>query len=125
MPDIALDLNRTSPTYRDVKIVDGDLVLVDGKAEILQNILQTLGVYQGEWFMNLNLGIPYFQQILVNNPNQAVINAIFITSILNVPGVTQLLKYNFSPDTNTRILTVDFTVQTTSGIVDYRGLINQ
>jgi hypothetical protein len=121
--DIALDLNPLSPTYRDVLIANGDLVLVDKGPAILQHILQRLSTFLGEWFLDNTIGIPYFQQVLVKTPNQATIDAIFINAILNVPGVTQLTKYGFKAEFTSRTLRLSFTAQTTAGIVNYAGLI--
>lgn len=123
MSDILIDLDPLSNTYLDWVIQNGDLVLADDKQGILQNILQTLKIYFGEWFMNTSLGIPYFNQILVKNPQQDVINAILINQILNVPGVSQLNEYSFTPDFIARKLEVSFLAQTTAGLVDYTGLL--
>ena len=65
MTDIALDLDQNSPTYRDVQIVNGDLQLVGAGPAILQHILQRLGIFLGEWFLDNTIGVPYFQQVLV------------------------------------------------------------
>lgn len=123
MTDIALDLDQTSLTYRDVIVENGDLQLVGGGPAIIQHILQRLGIFLGEWFLDNTIGVPYFQQVLVKNPNQAIIDAIFINQILNVPGVTQVTKYSFTANAATRQLTTNFTAQTTTGIVNYAGLI--
>lgn len=121
MADIALDLDPNSPTYRDVKMSGGDLQIVDGKEAILQNILQRLRIYLGEWFMDNTKGIDYFNQILVKNPQQSKIDAIIINQILSVPGVTLLTNYSFSTNFVTRVLLINFKCQTTSGIVQYSG----
>lgn len=123
MTDIALDMDPTSPTFKDLKIVDGDLVLVDGLDGIQQNIMQSLKIFKGEWFMDNSLGLDYFGQILVKNPNQRVIDAIFLNAILSVPGVTAVTAYTFEPNFVTRQLFVTFTVQTTNGIVNYAGAL--
>ena len=124
MTDIAIDYNPLSSTYQDIQIVNGDLVIVDGPQAILQNIIQTLGLFLGEWFLNVNLGIDYYGQILVKNPIQSTVDAIFINQILNVPGVTALLAFSFNPNFVTRILALTFKAQVTGGIVDYTGSIN-
>lgn len=121
--DIGFDLVATSSTYRDLQFVNNDLVLISGTTAILQNILETLGVFLGEWFLDTSIGIDYFNQILVKNPDQATINAIFINQILSVAGVVQLNSYSFTPNFITRQLSIKFSVQTTQGIVNYAGLI--
>ncbi len=122
--DLQLDLsNPLSPTYKDLLIQNNDLVLVDGQQAILQDILQTLSFLYGEWFLNNQIGIPYFQQILVKNPDQRAIDAIFIDAILGVPGVQSLSLYQFIPSYQYRNLAIEFIAQTTSGIVSYSGVI--
>lgn len=122
--DIEINLNPASLTFTDIVFqANGDFATVDGSLGILQNILQTLKVYLGEWYLNTNIGLDYYGQILVKNPKQSAIDAIFINAILGVAGVQQLNSYSFSPNFITRQLTVSFSAQTTSGIVDYEGLI--
>jgi hypothetical protein len=121
--DIALDNNPLSTTYKDITIVNGDLPTVSGTAAILQNILQTLSVFLGEWFLNTNLGIDYFGSVLTKNPSQKIINAIFINQILSVPGVTNLTAYSFAVNAATRSIAIAFTAQTTQGIVNYTGTL--
>lgn len=122
--DMAMDLSTASVHFTDIDFTaNGDLQLVDGTTAILQNILQTLKIFFGEWFLDQSLGIDYFNQILIKNPNRDVINAIFINQILSVPGVISLLSYSFTPNFITRQLTIAFKAQVTNGIVDYAGLI--
>lgn len=123
MSDIKLNMNKPSPSYRDFELQNGDLVLTSGLAEIQQNILQRLSVFFGEWFMNVQIGIPYFDKILVKNPDQGEIDALLTNTIQSVPGVIGLLSYSFSPDFVKRTLNVAFSAQTTQGKVDYEGLI--
>lgn len=121
--DLALDTNPLSTTFGDIYLVNGDLATVSGAAAILQNILQTLGVFAGEWFLNVNQGVDYLGKILIKNPNQRIIDAILISQILSVPGVTALTSYSFKADFVTRTLSVRFSAQTTQGIVDYSGTL--
>lgn len=123
MTSIALNLTPGSPTFGDSILSAGDFQLVTSTTEILQNILQTLKVFLGEWFLDSNLGVDYYGTVLVKNPNQQSIDAIFISQILTVPGVTQLNSYSFTPDYVTRRLKIAFSVLTTTGIVKYSGLV--
>jgi hypothetical protein len=121
--DLKLDLNKTSSSYGDIVITNGDTPLVDGKLAILQDVLTALKTFKGECFMNTSIGIDYFGQILVKNPKQDVIDAILINAIVQVPGVTQLNKYGFASNFLTRQLTIAFELATVDGIVSYSGLI--
>lgn len=126
MADLSLDLNKTSGTYKDLLLLDGDLVLTAdadsrGANNILQNILQRMSFFLGEWFLDNTQGLPWFQQILVKGPDQSKIDAIFQNAIMGTPGVTQLLSYTFTPNTTARTLNVTFVAMTTSGKVNYSG----
>jgi hypothetical protein len=126
MVDISLDLNPASPNYKDLLIIDNDLVLTsdadpNGTNPILQDIVQNLSFFLGEWFLDNTKGIPYFQQILVKNPDQSKIDAFFVNTILGTPGVLQLLSYSFSANYAARLLNVTFSAMTTMGKVNYSG----
>ena len=124
MSDVLLDLSKTSSNFGDFSIVNNDLVIVtDQKIEIQQHILQRLRTYLGEWFMDLTIGIDYFGQILTKNPDQSSIDAIIQSEILNTPGVTELATYSFHPDFKNRIMSLSFSVNTTSGVVNYEGAL--
>lgn len=46
-------------TNGDIDIIDDDLILVGGQEEMRQNVENRLAVNQGEWFLNLGLGLSY------------------------------------------------------------------
>lgn len=124
MSDIKLDLDPVSASLNDLLIVNGDLVIVDGAQAILQSILQRLRMYLGEWFMDNSIGLPWFDQILVKNPDQSKIDGLIQNQILSTPGVDTLTAYSIvKADFTTRVLEISFEVQTTSGTVNYEGLI--
>lgn len=128
MSDISLDLRKGSSTFNDYLIIDGDLALTSdaqegGSNPVLQDILQAMRTFLNEWYLDNTLGIPYFQQILVKNPDQSKIDALFQNVILDRPGVVQLLSYKFTPSNALRSLDVEFKAQTTSGVVDYSGTL--
>jgi hypothetical protein len=123
MSDIKMDLSNGSTDFGDILIENNDLVMVTGKEAIKQDIVQRLRTFLGEWFLDNTIGVPYYQQILVKNPNQSNIDAIFINVILSTPGVTQLSEYSFKPNYTIRQLEIDFIAQTTDGEVDYAGLL--
>jgi hypothetical protein len=92
----------------DIEIVGGQLVLVDGPEEYRQHLQQRLRTYFGEWFMDLSIGIPYHDGIMVKRPNDVVINNLIKREILTSPGVTVLEEYSSDYIPATRKLNVDF-----------------
>jgi len=123
--DISLDLNPISPTFNDLLVQNGDLVITPTQLDaIQQHIVQRIRIFLGEWFLDNTIGLPYFQQILVKNPNQSVIDSLFASQILSTPGVTLLNSYSFRVDFVNRTLNISFSALTTSGTVNYQGLIS-
>lgn len=134
MADLAIDLNPIDvgqPYYKDIFVSNGDLTLTSDLTPnnpastnpVFQDILQRLSFFLGEWFLDNTQGVAYYQQILIKNPDQSKIDAIFQNVILGTPGVTQLNSYTFTPNLAQRTLTVTFSCITTSGIVNYSGII--
>lgn len=129
MVDISLDLNKNSATYNDILITNNDITLTsdansNGANPVLQDILQRLRFYLGEWFLDNTQGIPWIQQILIKNPNISGVEAILMNTIVGTPGVTQLTDFTASFNTAQRIFSVSFKCITTQGVVIYSGNIN-
>ena len=128
MADLSLDLNKGSSTYGDLLLLNGDLVLTsdanpNGTNPVLQNIVQRLRWFQGEWFLNVNGGVPYLQTIFIKGQSLSKIEAIFFSVISNTPGVVVITSFSVSFNSLTRLLTISFQCQTTSGPIDYSGTL--
>lgn len=126
MVDLSLDLTESSSTYRDLLFENNDLVLTSdanpaGTNPILQDLLQLLSFYAGEWFLNNTEGFPWLQAVFVKNPNLGQIDALLQNEISSAPGVTQLLSYSSNANFEFRVLNVTFSVMTTSGKVNWSG----
>ena len=98
---------------------DGDLYLNrNGDVEIIGSIRQALQIklkwFLGEWVFNPDLGVPYFEDILIKNPNQAIIEKDIREQILSVEGVTGIDSLSLSWDRQTRNLSCKFIAQTLS-----------
>jgi hypothetical protein len=137
MVDIALDLAPADvglASYKDLLTINNDLALTsDGYPAgsipaaatnpVLQDIIQRLRFFLGEWFLDNTQGVPYFQQILIKNPDQSKVDAIFSNIIMGTPGVQTLTSYSFAIDTTNRIFSVAFRCTSTSGPINYSGNI--
>ena len=75
---------------------------------ILQTVKTRLLLHYEEWFLDLNAGIPYFQLILVNNPNLVEIESIIGREIALTDGVDRVLNIALSFRPEDRSLAVDF-----------------
>jgi len=88
--------------------------IVDGKATV-QAVNSKLKLFVGEWFLNVNDGIPYFQKILGKPRSLHEIERLIKRAILSVEGVEKLTKFDVRLDQNTRKLAIEFRAQTIYG----------
>jgi len=108
--------------FSGLLIVNGDLVLTKDADAIKQHLTQRLKMFSGEWFLDLTEGVPYFQNILIKNPNPDVVDGLLKEEILSTPGVDELLSFNLDYDASLRKLTVDFSVRVLDTIIDFENL---
>lgn len=93
----------------------GDLSLVSDLEAIRQAVQIMCQTFLEEWFLDLDAGIPYFQNVLVKSPNIAAIRQIFKNKIESVPGVVAVTRLDLNFDRTTRSLKVDFAANTDLG----------
>lgn len=102
----------------DLDFSTGNLQVLAGAEAIVQGVLVRLQFFKGEWFLDLDAGIPYFQSVLVKNPDPNVLQTIFREAILATPGVLALTSLVLTLDRVTRRLTVAFRISTDVGELD-------
>ena len=100
---------------------DTDLRLVTDADAIRQHLMQRLKTFMGEWFLDLRIGVPYLQHVMVKNPSPVVLDSVFKAEIINTPGVTELLAFDLRIDAAARQLQVDFKVRVAG---DYGEIIS-
>lgn len=106
----------------DLQIDGGSLSLVTGLDGIKQDLIQKLRSFMGEWFLDLSDGVPYYQNILIKNPNPQVVESLLQDRILATPGVLEILSFNLEYDPALRKLTGAFDVRSEDGIINYESL---
>lgn len=88
--------------------------LVDTPAAVAQEVLTTLLLFQGEWFLDITAGVPWFTQVAgvgtIPLYDQTIKDA-----ILNVQGVTGIVNYSSSLNRTMRVLSVSVTIDTLFG----------
>lgn len=100
--DIKLDASG------DIDVTTGDLQLLGGQEATSQELRIRLRTFLGEWFADTRIGIPYFESILVKNPDSAAVQNFFREAILQTPGVVQLQGLTTAYDGPSRTLSVTF-----------------
>lgn len=113
MSDLKLD------DTHDLELDNGDLLLTEGIDRTRQFLSQRLKFFEGEWFLDTDLGIAYFDEVFVKNPDPIALDTIFKDVILDTPGVLGLEEYEMLLDTATRELKLSFHARTTDGPIEF------
>jgi hypothetical protein len=103
----------------DLKITNGRISMTTGADAIRQHLRTKLGLFLGEWFLDTTIGVPWFRDVLVKNPNIVVIQDMLKDQILSTQGVIEITRFDFDYQSANRFLRVDFTVLTTEGFIDF------
>lgn len=118
MSDLAIDINTG-----DLILEDGDINLNSGLEAIRQNLQARLSFFLGEWFLDVDSGVPYYQDVLKKNPDPVVLDGVFKDAILGTPGVLGLEEFDMQLDTSLRQLKLIFKARSTDGIIDFDQLL--
>lgn len=109
-PDLLLDTDT-----HDLVVRDGDLVV---ESSVAQAIKMRILFFRGEWFLNTSVGIPYYEEVFIKQPNLDHLSGLFRRVIIQTPGVTELLSFSLDFDDTTRELSVSFTADSIQGEID-------
>jgi hypothetical protein len=118
MIDFALD-----PTSGDLIFKDFDFALVGGVDQIAQNLAIRLRFIQGEWFLNILAGIPYYQYFFIKNPNQIQVETFLKNEIANTRGVINITSFSSNFDGVNRKFSVNFGCRTLDGNLEMEQIL--
>ena len=99
----------------DLVFTNNQLTFVDGADQVKQSIIQRFRTFAGEWFLDTSLGIPYFQNVLVKNPNLTLIESYFKNELWAVPGVLSIITFSLNFDPVARTISISCSVQSSAG----------
>lgn len=98
----------------DIDVSKQDLQLTSGIDAVMQSVRIRLQFFMGEWFLDTTQGVPYFQQVLVKNPDLNALASIFRNVVLGTPGIKSLTQFSLDHDRQARTLSV-----TMAGVADF------
>ena len=108
-----------NPDTHDVEFVNGDCPVTTtiqlGVAQRLKIMLQT---FLGEWFLNTDTGIPYFEAIFGKVRSKSSVDLILQEKILSDPGVIEMVEFESELDGARRVYSMRFKVRTSEGVTD-------
>lgn len=107
MPDLRLDEDT-----HDLYFENNDLVITTGESDSLRQRLKVkLYSFQGEWFLNTQEGVPYFESIFGKNRAKESIDTIFKRKIVEENEVEQLIDFKSVVDRTNRVYSMQFRVK--------------
>lgn len=74
---------------------------------VAQRQRQHIETYNGEWFLNRDVGVEWFEYVYVSPFNLGIAEYILKEAMLNVPGTEEIFEFDVSVDYITRGLRVN------------------
>ncbi|MFG6334519.1 MAG: hypothetical protein K1W20_03455 [Lachnospiraceae bacterium] len=116
MKDILLDADG------DIRLTEeGDILLVTSP---VQEVLIKLRWYFAEWVFDPDKGIPWFESVLVKNPDVEGIKKRLIREILDVDDVLEVTGMDISVNTESRNACVIFQFRTDKETYDEEVILH-
>ena len=114
---ILIDLALSATSHDLLLSSTNDLMLIGNAERVAQQIKISLKAFLGEWFLDTGFGLPYFEEILVKNPNMMIVREIIRDCILAVSGVVKVNELTVEFDRSARTLLIAHETITTEGLV--------
>lgn len=99
----------------DISFSSQGFSLVDGVSQIAQNVAIRLRTFLGEYYLNTDVGLPYYEDIFVKPANEIRVDSLFKNEILETTGILELVSYKSSFDDITRAYSIAFSARTVTG----------
>ena len=113
--DLTLEKDLILSSSHDLQIKDFDIALTTDAAIVAQRVKQALLLFRGEWFLDTELGMPYYESILGSKNSIDAVRAIFISEIRSVEGVKDLVEFDIQFNEETRLVKITFTIEDVLG----------
>lgn len=95
--------------YVDFAIGNNDIICEDGKIklaykadEVLQRVRTRLRKIRGEWFLNINSGVPYYEGQILGGKDFNYVKLVISSEILDTYGVSDVQEINLITDPKTK-----------------------
>lgn len=104
------------PDTGDIVYDNADLPLVteDSRQDVAQRLRIKLQTYLGEWFLNIENGVPYYERVLRKGVRKEDIDVLFQSLIREEDGVLEIVEFE-STLSPSREYNMRFRVRTDEG----------
>lgn len=99
----------------DFDLENGNLVLCRDARAIAAHIETRFRFFLGEWFLDLREGVPYYEDILVKNPDIGVLRQILRYVVVSTPGVVDIQTFSLEYEASSRTVRYAFNATADSG----------
>lgn len=99
--DIGINLQTN-----DIAHADGLIGYVNLENETVQRIRTCLRRIEGEWFLDINAGLPYFGGQILGGKDLEYVKLLIREEILSIDGVTKITEINILMDKTTKHVSV-------------------
>ena len=79
---------------QDLGVLNSDLEFVRDTDELQQNVRILLQFYKGEWFLDAEAGVPYFEKVFEKGVEKDVLDSIFKTAILGNKDILRITSFD-------------------------------
>jgi len=107
----------------DVQISSGDVVYIDEPSSTRQRLEQKFRLWRGEWFLNVNAGFPWMQDVLGQKPRPEVLRSLAYDLVVNDPGVRSVDDLTTGFENVDRQLRITFTARLISGTIENMDIL--
>jgi|SRR5690554_4587278 len=109
----------------DYLLTDGDITIANGDAQFIsepqatrQRLEQKLRLWRGEWFLNVNAGFPWLQDVLGQRPRPEVLRSLVFDLVSSDPGVKAVSALSLEFEGVERQLRISFDARLIDGATE-------
>lgn len=110
------DLKLNTQT-NDLDLLNNTDIQITGSAieSLAQRLRIKLKMFINTYFMDMDFGIPYYEQVFIKGTTKKLLDAIFKKAIYDTPDVGSILNYRSEFDRVNRVYIPQFTVVSIDG----------
>lgn len=113
---IAFGSPQNVTSENDLVIENDAPVIVTNGDEIAQHVRSVLLICQGEWFLDLAFGTPWFTRVIGQKFSSGQVNITVRDAILSIDGVSEIVDLRSTrPTSDNRTVRITVTVKTVTG----------
>lgn len=112
-------ISRALDSNNDLIIRNGSIQTVSEGVEVIQSVRTRLLFYLGEWFLNVNEGVPWLQDLFTKPLDLRNLERAILSEINNTEGIRRVtdLILRLSEEKQRTVL-ISFSAETDYGFID-------